>query len=296
MDPAENVVRPGPELRVSASVCLNSALYPGWGVKFKLDGGLARTVTSPPYETVYAGVAPGDHSVEAFIVNSSGAEVSGSRKYDSVSSFGVGDYFVAIGDSITAGSRDTDLSDNASEDGRNNEGGFTPILNDLLTQAKGYPHTVEMEGISGYTSAQGLARLPLVLERHPFAEFFLILYGTNDASGMFPVPSGLGLSPGNTGYPGSFKDNLQQIINMINLDNRNAFLSKAPYTRSSAFNASIQKYNQVITNLADNNGITVTPPDFYTFFEANPGQLSDTVHPTSVGYRSMATMWFNVLQ
>jgi lysophospholipase L1-like esterase len=136
----------------------------------------------------------------------------------------------------------------------------------------------------------------LVLERHPFAEFFLILYGTNDAWGMFPVPSGLGLPSSDPGYPGSFKDNLQKIINLIQADGRQAFLAKVPYTRSADINASVLKYNQVITNLAASNGITVVPPDFYAHFQSNPGQLSDTVHPTSRGYESMATLWFNVLQ
>ena len=104
------------------------------------------------------------------------------------------------------------------------------------------------------------------------------------------------LSPQNAGYPGSFKDNLQQMIDLVSLNGRNAFPAKVPYTLSAALNTSIQEYNQVITNLVANNGITVTPPDFYIHFKVNPGQLGDTVHPTSNGYQSMATLWSNVLQ
>jgi len=294
VDPVENALKTGLDLSVSASVCLDAVLYPGWGVKFKLDGGSAVTVTSPPFNVLFTGVAFGDHTVTAAIVDASGAAVAGDRTFDSVS-LGVGHYYVAIGDSITAGSGDFDMSDNGSQDGRNHEGGFTPILNDLLTQAKGYPHTVELEGIPGYTSAQGLARLSHVLQVHPLAEYFLILYGTNDAIGLFPVPSGQGLSPGDGNYPGSLKDNLQQIIDTIELDGRTAYLSKVPYTQDAAANITIQEYNQVISSLAASNGISVVPPDFYSHFESNPGELYDSVHPTAIGYQSMGTLWLNAL-
>ena len=196
LDPASNDLRSPPDLKVTASVCLNTTLHVGWGIRFTLDGGLDTTVTSPPYQAVFQNAGLGEHTIEAVVVDNNGAVVTGELTSDIVTTVGVGDYYVAIGDSITTGVGDDVLSDNVSLDNRNNEGGYTPILNNLLTQAKGYPQTVVMDGILGITSAQGLARLPLVLDRHPHSKYFLILYGTNDSGGLLPVPSGQGLAPG----------------------------------------------------------------------------------------------------
>jgi lysophospholipase L1-like esterase len=49
--------------------------------------------------------------------------------------------------------------------------------------------------------------------------------------------------------------------------------------------------------LVATNNITVIPPDLYSWFQAHPSQLgSDGLHPTGIGYQSMATLWFNALQ
>jgi hypothetical protein len=45
-----------------------------------------------------------------------------------------------------------------------------------------------------------------------------------------PVPSGLGLSPADGGYPGSFKDNMQQIIDAINAAGKEVCIAKPPIT------------------------------------------------------------------
>jgi len=298
LDPVSNDLRSPPDLKVTASVCLNPALHVGWGIRFTLDGGMDRTVTSPPYETVFQNAGLGDHTIEAVVVDNHGAVVTGELTSDMVTTVGVGDYYVAIGDSITTGVGDDVLYDNISLDNRNNEGGFTPVLNNLLTQAKGYPQTVVMDGILGYTSAQGLARLPLVLDRHPHSKYFLVLYGTNDSGGLLPVPSGKGLSPGEPGYPGSLKDNLNQMIDMIASYGggaRAAYLAKLPFTLDAARNTTVRNYNDAIDELVAENLITVTPPDLYYLFESNQGYLSDTLHPDGIGYQLMATEWFNVL-
>jgi lysophospholipase L1-like esterase len=57
----------------------------------------------------------------------------------------------------------------------------------------------------------------------------------------------------------------------------------------------IQQYNQVINELMVTNNLTVTPPDFYTFFKANPNLLPDGLHPNGVGYQSMSPLWYNSL-
>ena len=67
-----------------------------------------------------------------------------------------------------------------------------------------------------------------MLDDHPDSQRFLVQWGTNDADVLLPVPSGLGLEPGDDGYPGSFKDNMQQIINAINAAGKVACLAKPP--------------------------------------------------------------------
>ena len=134
----------------------------------------------------------------------------------------------------------------------------------------------------------------LVLRRHPNAKRVLIMYGANDGE-----PSGLGLHPGDAGYAGSFKDYMQRIINDLNSAGKMPILAKAPPTPyDSARNNRIQGYNNVVAELvADpNNHITITPPDFFTYFSSNLGQLGDGVHPNGVGYQSMANLWFQVLK
>ena len=93
-----------------------------------------------------------------------------------------GDYCVAIGDSITTGyGDDIATDDTSSTDGRSTGGGFPAVLNTLLAQAKGIPHTVVTEAAGDHQTTDGLNRLPAVLYRYPNAEFYLVLYGTNDS-------------------------------------------------------------------------------------------------------------------
>jgi lysophospholipase L1-like esterase len=212
-----------------------------------------------------------------------------------ICSFPTGEYYVAVGDSITWGSGDDFPADDVSLDGRNSGGGFEPILNDLLTAAKGFPHNIVNAGVTGHASADGAAAISTTLSNHPSADYFLIMYGTNDAW-VPPIPSGKGLNPGNDGYSGSYKDHMQQIISAVLAAGKTPYLAKVPYSSQPLLSdASIREYNMVIDELVVANGITVTPPDFYTWFQSNPGQLPDTVHPNGTGYQSMADLWFNLL-
>ena len=194
------------------------------------------------------------------------------------------DYYVAAGNSITIGSQDNILSDGI---------GYEPILADFLTVAKGYSHTVVNEGVSGDTSALGLALMPSLLSQHPGARFFLVQYGTNDAKTAPPTPSGIGLSSGHPDYPGTFKDNMHQIIALIKSSGRIPYLAKVPKAFGSfdPINSDLQEYNQVIDELDSENGIGVMPPDFFSFFESHPEQMADDLHPDGVGYQSMARLW-----
>jgi lysophospholipase L1-like esterase/plastocyanin domain-containing protein len=230
---------------------------------------------------------------------------------------GADNYYVAFGDSITFGVGDDDPSDDTSLDGQNSGGGYTPILNDLLTNATKKSHFIANEGVGRATSSDGRSSISDVLAAHSQSGRFLVQYGTNDANPLFPMPSGKGLSPGNAGYPGSFKDNMQQIINVINVDGKEASLAKIPITLGSTTtgeqyidpdagvrNVLIKEYNEVIDELKNNslNKITVTPPDFYNLFNEDviggkryDFEYADNLHPNGEGYRSMAHLWFESL-
>jgi lysophospholipase L1-like esterase len=201
--------------------------------------------------------------------------------------------YVAFGSSTTEGVGDDYPLDDTSLDGRNNGGGFEPILNDLLTLATGIPHSIVNEGYGGYTTTDGLIVLPTVLANHPYATYYLIQFGSNDAGGN--LPSGLGLNPGDSGYTGSYKDNMQKVISDIKMAGKIPYLAKLGYTLVAERNVNIVVYNQVIDELVVSNEIPVTPPDFYSWFQTHPDQLADNYHPNGVGYRSMANLWLNAL-
>jgi lysophospholipase L1-like esterase len=200
-----------------------------------------------------------------------------------------------MGDSITFGFGDNIASDDLSQDGRNAGGGYTPILNNLRTAAKHYPQTVVNEGVGGSTSIDGVSLIDILLSRNPDAQYFLIQYGTNDAGG--PVPSGTGLRPGDAGYPGTFKDNMQRIINKVKAAGKLPYLAKVPYSSGpfAARNSLYQTYNQVIDQLVAENAIGVTPPDFFSWFQNHQSELADDLHPNGVGYQSMANLWLTAL-
>jgi lysophospholipase L1-like esterase len=222
--------------------------------------------------------------------------VNGTVTHDQANPVGIGNDFVAMGDSITVGLFDDFPSDDTSQDGRNTRGGFEPVLNNLRTAAKHYPQTVVDEGVGGATSSDGVTYIPFQLSHYPDAQYFLIQYGTNDPG--IPIPSGLGLHPGDAGYAGSFNDNMQRIITAVKTAGKLPYLAKVPFANGNFTSRDplYQQYNQVIDQLVATNNITVIPPDLYSWFQAHPSQLgSDGLHPTGIGYQSMATLWFNAL-
>jgi lysophospholipase L1-like esterase len=174
-----------------------------------------------------------------------------------------------------------------------------------LTNRKNRPQNVADEGVGGTTSADGAASFAQVLARHPNAQMFLVMYGTNDQS--LNRPSGAGLSPGQAGYAGSFKDYMQQIVTAVNNAGKKIALAHAPvvlencngtcalfFNPNDTSNTLIRQYNQAIDQIVANtaNHITVTPPDFYGYFSQNwQTQYSDVLHPNGVGYQSMANLW-----
>jgi lysophospholipase L1-like esterase len=297
--PAPPHLQTASSLFVSAVACLDP-LSSGWGVRFSIRpvGGVPIAVIddhTAPFETSFNGLGMGEYTVTATIIDDLGGVVGGPGSSAQATPVGVGDYYVGVGDSITLGLGDDNLFDNTSADGRNSLGGYEPLLNDQLTAAKAYPHTVMNEGVAGDTSTEGAALIASILASHPEAGFFLVQYGTNDAG--IPLPSGQGMLPGQPGYAGSFKDNMQQIITQIADAGKIVYLAKAPYAKGSYIgrNPLIQQYNQVIDELIAETGIAVAAADFYTFFENNQSQYSDDLHPNGTGYQSMGTIWANLL-
>jgi len=198
-----------------------------------------------------------------------------------IRTFPTGEYYVAVGDSITR-----------AGGGR----GYEPTLSDLLKNSKGYPNTVANWGVDGATSADGAKNISFTLSTLPRAKYYLVMYGTNDARLPRPVPSGKGRRPGEPEYNGSYKNNLQKILSAILAAGKIPYLAKVPCTAWSSIDIlSIRDYNVVIDELVVANNIAVTPPDFFTYFQKHPAELADGLHPNKIGYESMANLWFQAL-
>lgn len=207
--------------------------------------------------------------------NSSGVSRGGIR------SFSTGEYYVALGDSITRAG---------------NTGGFASILRGLLEKSRGCPIVVANYGVSEATSAAALQFLAHVVAGEPSSKYFLIQFGTNDAMLLVPVPSGLGMVPGDPGYDGSFKGNMQKIVSTLEKAGKVPFLAKIPFSEVPWIHQeSLRQYNAVIEELVTANGIRVRPPDFFGYFREHPDQLSDGVHPNNSGYEAMAELWLRAL-
>ncbi len=296
-------------LTVDAATCLGSAQQ-NWGVRFALDGGSPAggseiNVTAPPYRATFNNVLKGEHTVDVYLLDSTGVVVAGTNTHDQVSQIAIGNYFVGFGDSITHGFGDTDATDNTSADGRVTGGGYEPVLNNQLTTYRNYPQLVADEGLGGEKASEAIVRVQSMLHRHPKAETVLLQYGTNDALAL--VASGQGLVPGNSGYAGSFKDSMQQIINAVRATGKKVALAKVPVTatctsscqinQNSDTNLRIRQYNTAIDELVSNpaNAITIVPPDSYSYFSAHPSEFFDSLHPNGTGYRSLSNLWFTAI-
>jgi PKD repeat protein len=309
----------GASLTATAYACLDPVQNVGWGVQFTLDGGSPINVHMPPFQATFTNLSKAEHVIDAYVINSSGAVVSATGPtHDKVKQIGIGDYYVTIGDSVNWGEFGVTVT---STDGRDTGSGYGPLLNNQLTSFKGYPQHVANEAVPGTTAAEGLEALPSILKKEPNSQTFLLNFGMNDSDYWLPIPSGEGLSPGNSGYAGSYKDSMQQIINQVNAAGKHVALGKTivaladcpdstktdpgycppyPNLNTGAKNVLIQQYNEVMNELVANsaNRITVTPPDFYTFFSSPypyPSEYHNWWHPNQTGYQDMSQLWFQAL-
>ena len=113
---------------------------------------------------------------------------------------------------------------------------------------------------------------------------------------------------------------MQQIINTINNDGKEACLAKLPIVLGDnvtgsqypdpeappldSVGATVVEYNEVIDELSKDplNNITVLPADLWALFNEDVSggkrydfEYFDNWHPNATGYQSMANRWFQVL-
>jgi lysophospholipase L1-like esterase len=259
----------------------------GW-VEFVLDD--TKTIVSDFsndfHFAQFTNVSQDEHKLVAVLRDGTGSELA----KDTNEKIGVrGDYYVAVGDSLTNGFRDNYAADNTSLDGRIIAmQGFEANLNNLLTTTVSVPHIVFNEGIGGDESKDVLDnRINSVLERHPGANRMLILLGTND--------SRVGIEREN------YRQNMQTLVNRIVADGKEAIVALVP-SRFEADgnpdidrNQTIREYNDAILEL----NYTEVGPDFYDYFlgqgKNRSSLFTDSVHPNGLGYAVMAYLWNNSL-
>jgi lysophospholipase L1-like esterase len=262
----------------------------GGKVEFVLDDDDSTKIVEffSPYEAQFNSVSQGEHKMDVILRDVSGSELA----RDTNEGIGVlGDYYVAVGDSITNGIGDDNPSDNTSQDGRIIAiQGYEANLNDLLTSTLGYPHIIFNEGIGGDKALDALGRInSIIVDRHPLSNKVLILLGTNDSGGGVSATT--------------FRTQMQSLVNTVVASGKEAWVALIPPVFLSngnpdaARNNLIQQYNNVIVNqIVDPQNNIYEGPDFYTFFLDKFGtHYADTIHPNGLGYEAMANEWNDIL-
>lgn len=262
----------------------------GGNVTLTLDDGAARSATASGnvYSVNFTSVADGEHEIMAILEAANGDEVSS----DINATIGTGgDYYIAIGDSITNGVGDEDDSNNDSDDGRIvSIQGFQARLANRLTITTGLPQIVFNEGIEGDTAAQMDSRVASILERHSGANRVLMLIGTNDSdSGVTAGQFNTSVSATATKVDDIYGKQLW--IAKIMPTYTNDTLT----TLDAARNAVIQDYNDEIDSIVGLHADTSLGPDFYSIFLGHTNLYANYLHPNDAGYGVMADEWHDTL-
>jgi lysophospholipase L1-like esterase len=287
--PSAYSVEVGDSLKVGA---VTTNVPTGGYVEFLLDGGLSVADNTLPYTTQYVNVREGYHSVKAIL---NGGGLSGSVQHTNTRIGVLGEYYVAIGDSITNGEGDTLISDNILEDGMLiSYQGYAAPLTYTLNANLPYPNIVYNEGIGGDKSYHAAyERISSIMERHPGFKKALIMLGTNDSSGSLPTPSGLGCF--GDSCAGTFKANMQRLTSALLNRQIVPIIARIPPVAAlltSSRNKLIQEYNQVIEG--ELTGIQ-EGPDFHSFFADHYDLFADFLHPNALGHKAMAHLWSNLI-
>lgn len=274
---------------------------------------------------IISNLVAGEHSISLRVTDENGTE-----SIAATASLTVQIQYLAIGDSITEGIGDDDDSDNAptSEDG-----GYPPILESKLETEYGVPYQIVNLGSGGKRTIYGVDNIATWLTEYPHAEMVLILFGTNDAnkdSTPPPLASGYDLTPDDPDYSGTYKDQMQQILNVIGNAGKKALIGLIPIGLGN--NASASYFFLDPNTRERNKDYTIpfdtvikeelatdfTNPfpegfsaaiydefDFYatfadTIYEDTDSKwksplYADPLHPNGEGYRTMADLWFSAI-
>jgi lysophospholipase L1-like esterase len=242
-----------------------------------------------------------NYTLVAILLDSSGIEV----ERDTNLKIGIqGEYGYTLGDSITNGAGDNFWFDNISVDERIIAfSGYQAKLSDLLTVDFSYPHIFINEAVGGDETFDTLARIDSIKQRHPGANRVILLIGTNDSGGMFPVMSGKGCSGD---CSGTYKGNMLQLRDIIFEDPDIDALTVAlvppafgpsPYAEpfqdpllDTTRNQIIQDYNYVIKNEVSNIEIG---PDLFNFFINKFSLFRDNYHPNALGHLVLSFLFFD---
>ena len=184
---------------------------------------------------------------------------------------------LAFGDSITAGlEKDLDAGDHWLTPG------YTSYLQDSYSERIA-PVEVIQEGKSGEDSAQGLVRLPGLLQLYTDLDYVLILEGTNDINVNALVPE-------------ITAANLGRMVDMV----REAGAIPVLGTLLPRFDtdgnkgARAEEISDAIYPMARLRGVTLC--DFQALFPPRPLLFSDfRLHPNQEGYELMAGLWLGAL-
>ena len=203
---------------------------------------------------------------------SNGVQISEIDVHD-ISASGTGlpdDTWFFMGDSITAFAYD-----------RVNPPSFAALI-DTATAHAYFPAMIN-GGIGGEKSTDGLARLPDTLALNPDYHFFVLGYGTNDAAG--------GQIP-----PGSFKTNMQAMIDMLKAAGREPVIPRIPFAGDGS-HGNLPAYNAVVDELTRTNQLQVGP-DLYAHFMAHAQDEfeSDNLHPNDAGRAAMNQLWADAMR
>lgn len=233
----------------------------------------------------------GDYIVTARVKDRFNMPVTSDTKHQ----VGVGgDVYIAIGDSITAGTNDNYKADNISKNGRYiGMQGYEALLMDKLSVTVPQSLIIFNEGVGGDKASNGKIRLPSILKRHVNANKATVMYGTNDSGGKDPVQTRV------------FLQNLTDMVKQLKARRITAWVARIPpvFNRNGlpnvAQNRRIQNFNTaILTQL--NDAYVNLGPDFYDYFLGagqNRSSLfdNDGVHPNGLGYRAMAQLWHNAI-
>jgi acyl-CoA thioesterase I len=192
------------------------------------------------------------------------------------------DTWFFMGDSITAFWANRATASGTPPAYTNDPASHMPDFAQLINAANtNYFPSLINGGIGGETSANALARLPANLTANPDYYYWALSYGSND-------------SAGNNNNTTSFKNNMQAMINLLLANGRMPVIPHIPYASDGSHNY-VTNFNAVIDTLVASNHI-LAGPDLYTFFKANPNQLSDGLHPNDAGMRSFNLLWAQAMR